>query len=255
MYYCRSQGNPSHFIHCDSVSSQYSADRWRSQYSVCFFCFFELFIPESLQTENENLKEVKRRLESELRRLDEDYKKMGAGYSVLQLSVVGVQRDASRMENEVMTVNQENGMLLEKRGTMENSFQGLLQTPEFFRASDPQSGPKVCHITCRFNAVGGAYRAGKWSRKSTREEYASSGLFTMAAATAEDQVGHRCPRQSELQKKNRKKKKLILERFALRLTLYFDEHVQAKSRPSLKSQSKRSSLWSERGCKYSVVRA
>ena len=52
----------------------------------------------------------------------------------------------------------------------------------------------------------------------------------MDAATAEYQVPHRCQRQSAL----KIRKTLILEHWAERLTLYFDEHMHAKSRPSLK---------------------
>ena len=45
---------------------------------------------------------------------------------------------------------------------------------------------------------------------------------------------------------------LILERLAGRWTLYIGEHAHAKTRPSLKCQSKESSFWSEPACTYSV---
>ena len=49
----------------------------------------------------------------------------------------------------------------------------------------------------------------------------------------------------------KKGKTFILERW----TLYFDEHVHAKCRPSLKYQSKRWSLWRERACTCSALSA
>ena len=62
-----------------------------------------------------------------------------------------------------------------------------------------------------------------------------------SAVTAEFEVRHHYQRQSVL----KKEKTFILERCARRWTLYFDEHVHAKCRPSLKCQSKR---WSF--CKF-----
>ena len=58
-------------------------------------------------------------------------------------------------------------------------------------------------------------------------------------------------------KNNKKTLTCIIERCAQHLTLYFDEHVHAKCRPSGKCQSKslRSSFWSEQACRCSVVRA
>ena len=50
-------------------------------------------------------------------------------------------------------------------------------------------------------------------------------------------------------------KTFILERWTQRWTLYFDEHVHAKCRPSLKCQSKRWSFWRERACTCSALSA
>ena len=53
----------------------------------------------------------------------------------------------------------------------------------------------------------------------------------------------------------KKRKTFILERWTQRWTLYFDEHVHAKCRPSLKCQSKRWSFWRERACTCSALSA
>ena len=53
----------------------------------------------------------------------------------------------------------------------------------------------------------------------------------------------------------KKGKTFILERWAQRWTLYFDEHVHAKCRPGLKCQSKRWSFWSERACTCTALSA
>ena len=50
-------------------------------------------------------------------------------------------------------------------------------------------------------------------------------------------------------------KTFVLERWTQRWTLYFDEHVHAKCRPSLKCQSKRWSFWRERACTCSALSA
>ena len=53
----------------------------------------------------------------------------------------------------------------------------------------------------------------------------------------------------------KKRKTFILERWTQRWALYFDEHVHAKCRPSLKCQSKRWSFWRERACTCSALSA